>query len=70
MKKQNIAVTLLVSLGALSSQAHAVSAAETALTSIGTEITALSAAAWPIVTSLVIAFVGMKLFKKFANKAS
>ncbi len=71
MKKQNIAVSLLVALGALSSQAHAAgSAAETALTSIGTEITALSAAAWPIVTSLVIAFVGMKLFKKFANKAS
>jgi hypothetical protein len=70
MKKQNVAVSLLVALGAVSTQAHAASAAETALTSIGTEITALSAAAWPIVTSLVIAFVGMKLFKKFANKAS
>lgn len=70
MKKQNIAVSLLVAMGALSSQAHAASAAETALTSIGTEITTLSAAAWPIVTSLVLAFVGMKLFKKFANKSS
>lgn len=70
MKKQNIAVSLLVALGAVTTQAHAASPAETALTAIGTEVTTLSSAAWPIVTSLVLAFVGIKLFKKFANKAS
>ncbi len=70
MKKQNIAVTLLVALGAVATQAQAASPAETALTAIGTEVATLSTAAWPIVTAVVLAFVGMKLFKKFANKAS
>ncbi len=70
MNKQKIAVSLLVALGAIATQAQAASPAETAMTAIGTEVTTLASAAWPIVTSLVIAFIGMKLFKKFANKAS
>lgn len=70
MKKQNIAVSLLVALGAIATQAQAASPAETAMASIGTEVASLASAAWPIVTALVLAFVGMKLFKKFANKAS
>lgn len=46
------------------------SAAITAMESIKAEAAALASAAWPIVTAIVVATVGMKLFKKFANKST
>lgn len=67
MKKTQLmllAAATLVSGGAFAS------AATDAMTDIGTEAAALAAAAWPIVVSVVIAFIGMKLFKKFANKST
>jgi hypothetical protein len=70
MKISKTAVALSVVALSVVGQAAAASQAETAITAIGTEISALATAAWPIVIALVMAFTGMKLFKKFANKAS
>jgi len=69
-KFNKTAVVVAVVALSVAGQAAAVSQAETAITAIGTEISALATAAWPIVIALVTAFTGMKLFKKFANKAS
>lgn len=68
MKKQNLA---LVALSAVfvSGVANA-SAATDAIADIGTEAAALGTAAWPVVTAVVVGFISIKLFKKFANKAT
>lgn len=42
----------------------------TAFTSISDTATGILALVWPIATTLVVGFVGLKLFKKGANKAS
>lgn len=74
MKKTNIftakrnAAGIFVVTALASGSALADSAA--AMTSISTEATTLAAAAWPILTGIVVAVIGMKLFKKFANKAT
>jgi len=68
MKKQSLAL-VLVGLSLVSGVVNA-SAATDAITAIGTEASSLATAAWPIVTAIVIATIGMKLFKKFANKAT
>lgn len=60
-----VAVSLLAS-GA----AWAEGEASAAMAAISTEATSLITDAWPIVTALTVAFVGMKLFKKSANKAT
>ena len=41
-----------------------------AFTAIGAEITNMSGQAWPIVTSLMVALIGIGLFKKFVSKAT
>lgn len=68
MKLTKVLLPLIALFAAASS--HAVSQAETAITGIGTEATALAGAAWPVVIGVVTGFIGMKLFKKFANKAT
>ena len=67
MKKQNLALVLLSAM--LFSGVANASAATDAIADIGTEAAALATAAWPVVTAVVVGFIGMKLFKKFANKA-
>lgn len=69
MKKQQLLVAAVVVLASVSGVANASDATD-AITAIGTEAAALGTAAWPIVTAIVLTFVSMKLFKKFANKAS
>lgn len=69
--KKSIKLALVAFTGVVAGAAHAAgSPAETAIASIGTEASALATAAWPVVTAIVVAFIGMKLFKKFANKAT
>jgi hypothetical protein len=41
-----------------------------AMSSIATEASNMISAAWPIVTTIVVASIAIKLFKKFANKSS
>lgn len=74
MKKTNIFTAKLNAAGVFvvtalaSGSALADSAA--AMTSIATEAGNLIDSAWPIVTTIVVASIAIKLFKKFANKAS
>lgn len=66
MKKQTLAVALLATISGVAQASDATDA----IADIGTEAAALATAAWPIVTAIVVATIGMKLFKKFANKAT
>lgn len=74
MKKTNIftakrnAAGLFVVTAMASVPAFADSAA--AMTAISTEASTLIAAAWPILTTVVVAFISMKLFRKAASKAT
>jgi hypothetical protein len=47
-----------------------VTLAESAIASVGTDATALIAAAWPVLTTITVGFIIMKLFKRAASKAS
>lgn len=72
-KKSGIALALTFAVGlasTVSPVAHASTESEAAMATISTEATALIAAAWPILVTIVVAVIGMKLFKKFASKAS
>lgn len=44
--------------------------AQTAIDSISTFSDDIIAAAWPIATTILVASIGIKLFKKFSNKAT
>ncbi|EGU31009.1 hypothetical protein VII00023_20732 [Vibrio ichthyoenteri ATCC 700023] len=73
MKVQNVTkATLIVGalLGSATASAALPAEAEAAFTAVSTFATDVIAAAWPIVTLLTVGFIGMKLFKKAANKAS
>ena len=72
MKNRNAVLKYVVGAGALfgSVAAHAESSGAAAFASVLAEVTALEAAAWTVVVPLVIAVIGIKLFKKFANKAT
>ncbi|WP_081711929.1 major coat protein [Halomonas sp. PBN3] len=61
-------LTALVVAG--SASASDTSAAESAIAAIETEASTMISAAWPVVTTIVAGLVGIKLFKKFANRAS
>ncbi len=69
MKKQHLLLVVAAIAATASGVANASDATD-AIAAIGTEAAALSTAAWPIVTAIVLSMIGMKLFKKFANKAS
>jgi small-conductance mechanosensitive channel len=68
MKLSQVLVAVTAIFAAASTQAA--SPAETAIAAIGTEAAALGTAAWPVVIGVVTGFIGMKLFKKFANRAT
>ena len=44
--------------------------AEAAFTELSTAATAMAAAAWPVVTVVMVGLVGISLFKKFISRAS
>lgn len=67
MKKMQ---TLLLATATLVSGGAFASAATDAIADIGLEATALITAAWPIVVSVTVAFISMKLFKKAASKST
>lgn len=64
--------TVVLAAAALVASGSAMAAGEAtaAMTAISTEASALIADAWPIATTIVVAMISIKLFKKFANKAS
>lgn len=66
--KALLAIALLVTAGTASAALPA--DAQTAIDSVATFVTDILAAVWPIATALTVGFVGIKLFKKGANKAT
>lgn len=63
-----VAVSALVVAG--SASATETTAAQDAIAAIEAEATTMIDAAWPVVVTIVGAMIGIKLFKKFANRAS
>lgn len=70
MKNYQKAVVAVVVMLTASAANAAGSDATTAITAIGTEASAIIAAAWPVLTAITVAFAGMKLFKKATGKAT
>ena len=70
MKKSNTVVALSLSSLFLAGAANASVASEAAFDSILSEFTALESKAWLVVVPVVLAVISIKLFKKFANKAT
>lgn len=74
MKKNLIVKSFIIAGSVMSSAvfaADAVSAqAEAAFTSLTTQATEMSGYAWTLAVLIVGATVGIKLFKKFVNRAS
>lgn len=64
------AIVLAAAMGSTTANAALPAEAEAAMTAIGALVTDFVAAAWPIVVLLVVGTIGIKLFKKFSNKAS
>lgn len=62
------ASTMFLSAAVFAQQAT--SPASDAMDSIKSEANSLISDAWPILVAVVVAGVGMKLFKKFAGKAT
>lgn len=70
-QKSKVALIGLAALmGSTTASAALPAEAEAAMTAIGTLITDFIAAGWPIVVSLVVGVIGIKLFKKFSGKVS
>ncbi len=65
--KAKAVVGSTLAMGAVGN-AHA--SAEAAFTEIQSEGAAMVGYAWPVVASITAALIGIKLFKKFANRAS
>lgn len=66
-RKAAIASTLIAVSGSALAEGGGEDAVFTALTA---KITALEGLAWPILATILVAFIGMKLVKKFANKST
>lgn len=68
VRKSGVLVGLMMVAGMASAAMPAeVTAAFTSISETATGITAL---VWPIAVALTVSFVGLKLFKKGANKAT
>lgn len=61
---------LFLAASTVATGAAVASPATDAIADVGTEAAALLAAAWPVVIAIVVGTIGIKLFKKFANKAT
>jgi len=70
MSRYTIAAGALVVSGFASATTTETSAAVTAMSSMQDQASSMIDAAWPFATLVVGAAIGLKLFKKFANKAS
>lgn len=64
------ASTMLVSAGSFAAEGDtATNYATEAMNSLKTQATDLIAQAWPVVTTVVVAGLAIRLFKKFSSKA-
>ena len=66
-----IKASIVAFVVALASPVFASAAAQTAVvTALQAEVTTLTGHAYTILIAVLIAFIGMKLFKRFTNKAT
>lgn len=70
LNKKTASATLIAMLAAGSANAALPADAQAAVDSIATLATDILAAIWPIVVTLLVGFVGIKLTKKGVNKAT
>ncbi len=71
MKKTNLIVAAsAASAVVVSGAASAAGEGAAAIAAVATEAAGLADAAWPVAIAIVGSLVGIKLFKKYANKAS
>ena len=69
--QQKFAAGVAIVVGSVGSAMAAVPAeVTTAFTSISDTATGILGLVWPIATAVTVGFVGLKLFKKGANKAA
>ncbi len=70
----NVKTKLLTAMAVVASfsapMAFASTESEAAMDTISSEATALLGKAWPVVILIVTGVIGIKLFRKFANKAT
>ncbi|MEQ3693605.1 MAG: major coat protein [Thalassolituus sp.] len=68
--KMKIATFTAITVGTLSANAALPTDAQAAVDGIGTFANDMIAWAWPVVTTVVLASIGIKLFKRFSGKAT
>ncbi|WP_018414797.1 major coat protein [Teredinibacter turnerae] len=69
--KTKLGAVITIAAGAASSANAALPAdAQTAVDSVSTFATDMITWAWPVVATVTVAAIGIKLFKKFTNKAT
>ncbi|WP_272513190.1 MULTISPECIES: major coat protein [unclassified Providencia] len=61
--------TIFCSLSTLAAESDN-NLAKAAFTQLGDEASQYSTYAWPVVISITVSLIGIKLFKKYANRAS
>lgn len=67
--KSAVAIGSVVAAGSAMAS-ETTTAAEDAIASMGDEATSMIDAAWPVAVTVMAGMIGIKLFKKFANRAS
>ncbi len=70
MNKNFMIATALSVMAVVSPVAMASPESEAAMASISAEAVSLLALAWPVAVTIVVGAIGIKLFKKFASKAT
>jgi hypothetical protein len=68
--KAKVAGGAALLLGSAAAHAQEATGASAAFTEVQTAGTEMAGYAWPVVASITAALIGIKLFKKFANRAS
>lgn len=65
-----IATAAALTMGSAAAHAQEATGASAAFTEIESTASEMVGYAWPVVASITAALIGIKLFKKFANRAS
>ncbi|MFT2112015.1 major coat protein [Marinomonas sp. 2405UD68-3] len=70
LKTKVAATSVIVAASVTTAQAALPADAQAAVDSVNTFATDMIAWAWPVVATITVAGIGIKLFKKFSNKAT
>ncbi|WP_194089227.1 major coat protein [Vibrio hibernica] len=70
VNSKTLAIASVAALSSVGAHAELPAEAAAAMTEVSGIVTDMLSAVWPIVATLTVGFVGIKLFQKAANKAS